>query len=128
MALHKDLIKDILKIEVSENNPLTAAKIYQKVVEHTRTEAEMSQQNPNSHEAYVTRKYMKQNSRCHCCNKTTQHNQKLCETCFRSGPPRAVYCPNCRIAENHVKEACRGRVVTWPNSVLWQKAKSLGHK
>ena len=38
---HKDLIREILKIDVSDSNPLTPAKIHEKAVQYTRIEAEM---------------------------------------------------------------------------------------
>ena len=67
---HKDLIREILKIDVSDSNPLTAAKIHEKAVQYTRIEAEMSNQGPNSHDTvYAIRSRSHNSTRCQCCNK-----------------------------------------------------------
>ena len=122
---HKDLIREILKIDVSDSNPLTPAKIHEKAVQYTRIEAEMSSQGPNSHDTvYAIRSRSHNSTRCQCCNKPTKDSQQFCDKCFKNGPPRSTYCPICRIPENHVKEACKNKVVTWPRSSPWQKSQS----
>ena len=56
LTAHKDLIKDILKIEVSENNPLTTDKIFKKVTEYTKIEAELANHSNNYEEAYFAKR------------------------------------------------------------------------
>ena len=130
---HKDLIRDILKIEVSENNPLTTEKIFRRVTEWTKIEAEISNHSNNYEEAYFARrqsrwnqnqkKDSRQTHHCQCCHKQLQGGyKKLCDKCFKDGPPRHVYCPICKISENHTKEACQGKPLIWPAASPWKKA------
>ena len=79
LTAHKELIKDILKIEVSENNPLTTDKIFKKVTEWTKIEAELSNHSNTYEEAYFAKRQTgwgqnprgdsRQTHHCQCCNR-----------------------------------------------------------
>ena len=136
LTQHKDLIRDILKIEVSENNPLTTEKIFRRVSEWTKIEAEISNHSNTYEEAYLAKRPSRWNQsrrrdsrqvfHCKCCNKQLQGGFKhLCDKCFREGPPRHVYCPICKISENHTKDACTGKPLIWPSASPWKKAQRL---
>merc|ERR1712102_26289 len=136
LTQHKDLIRDILKIEVSERNPLTTEKIFRRVSEWTKIEAEISNHNHGYEEAYFAKRPSRWNQsrrpdsrqtfHCQCCNKQLQGGfRKLCDKCFKEGPPRHVYCPICKISENHTKDACTGKPLVWPSASPWKKAQKL---
>ena len=61
LTQHKDLIRDILKIEVSENNPLTTEKFFRRVTEWTNIEAEISNHSNNYEEAYFAKRQSRWN-------------------------------------------------------------------
>ena len=101
LMAHKDLIKDILKIEVSESNPLTTDKIFKKVTEWTKIEAELSNHSHNYEEAYFAkrnprwgqapRKDSRQTHNCQCCNRQLQGGyKKLCDKCYKAPRTRIL--------------------------------------
>ena len=120
LSTYPELKKEILKIPVTANNPLTRDLIWKKVVEFTRIQAELKN---TEHTANLVKGPAK-SSRCLSCNAAKPDNLKLCSNCFKNGPRKGTYCPKCKSSDNHTQEACSGQNFKWPQASPWMKAQN----